>query len=81
MFDTVSTTPEILMGKVKEERYGYKLIDMSPIFRTISYAPYLEMVNPSVGTIHLEGINPKCKTIDEALTWRNGTDKRPLVLT
>lgn len=38
--------------------------------------PYLKMKNPSIGTIHIEGIAPGIRTVDEALKFRNSmTDK------
>lgn len=44
--------------------------------------PYLGMLNPSVpGLWHFEGVDPKCKTVREALAFRNGTDKLPEKLT
>lgn len=42
------------------------------------------MKNPSLEeTWHFEGVHPNCKTVDEALAWRNGLDefKEPEVLT
>jgi hypothetical protein len=45
--------------------------------------PYLKMINPSTNQIHVEGIHPDCKTVFEALSWRNGIDKwqEPKILT
>jgi len=34
--------------------------------------PYLKMLNPSIGTYHVEGVHPDCTTVKEALAWRNG---------
>lgn len=35
--------------------------------------PYLKMKNPSLdGVYHIEGVEPKIKTVKEALAWRNG---------
>jgi len=47
------------------------------------YRPYLKMLNPSISTWHIEGIHPDCKTIEQALAWRNGEDKyeKPEILT
>lgn len=44
-------------------------------------APYLKMLNPSVGTYHVEGVHPDCRTVAEALEWRNGTASPPASLT
>jgi len=43
--------------------------------------PYLKMINPSIGTYHIEGVHPDCKTVDDALEWRNGTKELPTKLT
>lgn len=44
--------------------------------------PFLKMRNPSVpGVYHVEGVPPGCRTVREALAWRNGTDEPPSVLT
>ena len=68
-------------GKLKENNDVYELIDMSPIFTQVKYAPYLFMINPSTGTIHAEGVHPDCKTIEQALNWRNQSTEKPVVLT
>ena len=34
--------------------------------------PYLKMINPSTGDLHIEGVHPSCTTIHGALAWRNG---------
>jgi len=39
--------------------------------------PYLKMLNPSIGTWHVEGVHPSCKTVDDALEFRNGTKELP----
>ena len=43
--------------------------------------PYLKMINPSIGTIHIEGVPPDCKTVKDALFFRNGTNIPPISLT
>jgi hypothetical protein len=43
--------------------------------------PYLKMLNPSIGTWHVEGVDPSCRTVSEALVWRNGTSETPESLT
>lgn len=43
--------------------------------------PYLKMINPSIGTYHIEGVHPDCKTVEDALNWRNQTNELPTVLT
>jgi hypothetical protein len=34
--------------------------------------PYLKMQNPSVDAVHIEGVHPDCRTVQEALNYRNG---------
>lgn len=43
--------------------------------------PYLKMINPSIGTYHIEGVHPNCKTVKEALNWRNQSEETPVILT
>lgn len=43
--------------------------------------PYLKMLNPSLGTWHVEGIPPNITTVEEALNWRNQTKEQPEILT
>lgn len=45
--------------------------------------PYLKMKNPSIGVFHIEGVHPDCKTVKDALAWRNGMESftPPQVLT
>lgn len=42
---------------------------------------YLKMLNPSIGTYHVEAVHPDCETVKEALSWRNKTRKPPKQLT
>lgn len=43
----------------------------------------LKMDNPSINAMHVEGVEDTCKTVKEALAWRNGFDtyQEPLALT
>jgi hypothetical protein len=60
-------------GEEIDSMGSYKLVDMSPVFTGIRYAPHLLMKNPSVDdTWHLEGIGPECHTVQEAINWRAG---------
>jgi len=34
--------------------------------------PYLKMRNPSIGVFHIEGVSPDCRTVQQALNFRNG---------
>ena len=42
--------------------------------------PYLKMVNPSTGQVHLEGVAPQVRTVAEAIAWRNDTSGVPEAL-
>jgi len=42
---------------------------------------YLKMRNPSTNELCIEGIHPNCKTVNEALEFRNETSLVPKVLT
>ena len=60
-------------GIVVDTIGDYELIDMSPVFTGINYAPHLLMRNPSLpDTFHLEGVAPQCHTIEQAINWRAG---------
>jgi hypothetical protein len=39
--------------------------------------PYLKMRNPSIATWHVEGVHPDCKTVAQALEWRNQSVEVP----
>ena len=43
--------------------------------------PYLKMKNPSIGVWHLEAVGQECKTVAEALKFRNKDEGEPVVLT
>ena len=54
----------------------YKVIDMSPIFTTVKFAPHLYMKNQTTGIYHLEALTPDCKILKDAFSkarW-NGRD-------
>jgi hypothetical protein len=61
------------------ENYELLLLDLGDE----SARPYLKMLNPSIGTYHIEGVDPSCVTVKSALAWRNGLNeyKVPEVLT
>lgn len=50
----------------------YELVDMAGIFESVDYAPHLKMKNQTTGIYHMEGVDPKCKSIADALTDRWG---------
>jgi hypothetical protein len=62
----------------KQGDYELHLLDLKG---TTGKWPYLKMKNPSIGCWHLEAVAKICKTVDQALEWRNGTPEKPTVLT
>lgn len=61
----------------RQGNYELLLLDLGDRRRR----PFLKMRNPSVGVFHVEGVHPGCRTVREALAWRNGTDVPPSILT
>lgn len=49
----------------------YKLVTI-PIPEMSVVPTYLVMRNPSIGVFHVEGVHPRCTTVQEALAWRDG---------
>ena len=43
--------------------------------------PYLKMKNPSIGVWHMECVSRECRTVEDALRFRNQSDLKPEVLT
>lgn len=54
------------------QKSQYQLWDMSFLFEGLSYAPFLKMLNQSVGIWHMEGVSPQCRNLEEALKERLG---------
>lgn len=50
----------------------YELWDMSAIFTTHNYAPFLKMRNPTTKVWHVEGVSPSCRTLGDAIKERFG---------
>ena len=48
----------------------YQLIDMSAIFESKSYAPFLKMKHQTMDMYCMEGVSDNCKTITDALGFR-----------
>lgn len=53
-------------------RYELLMVDYT---NTGEKRPYLKMINKSIGEFHIEGVHPSCKTVQEALNFRNGLRK------
>lgn len=45
------------------------------------HRPFLKMKNPSIGVYHIEGVAPGCRTVAQALAWRNESTEPPSMLT
>jgi len=60
----------------KKDEYELLMLDLGDDRKR----PYLKMKNPSIGTYHIEGVHPDCKTVEEALNFRN-QNKIPETLT
>jgi hypothetical protein len=68
-----------LDAKVLDKQGNYELLNLNLGENRIR--PYLKMINPSTGTFHIEGVEPKIKTVVEALNWRNQTEETPEIIT
>lgn len=66
-----------VVDKSKNKVYELLILNMGDGRRR----PYLKMKNPSIGTWHIEGVHPDCKTVNDALKFRNGISRRPIILT
>ena len=51
-----------------DKKDNYELLKVS--LPEIDNAIYLKMKNPSIGVFHVEGVDPSCKTVEQALNWR-----------
>lgn len=74
----IEKTIELLGAKVIESKYDYDLLEIS--FGDKINRPYLKMVNPSIGTVHIEGVNPGCKTVLDAIKFRNSVNYLPKII-
>ena len=57
--------------KVLDAKGDYELLEINDIER-FPRMVYLKMINPSIGTYHVEGVADHCKTVQEAINWRAG---------
>lgn len=62
----------------KQGDYELHVIDLKG---TTGRWPYLKMMNPSVGCWHMECVGKECKTVKEALVFRNESELEPTQLT
>lgn len=79
-----------LGAKTLDERDEYKLLEVNIPQRTTGWGgtrqrpcKFLQMQNPSIKTdYHLEGVDNRCETVDDAIKWRNhDAETMPLALT
>ena len=56
----------ITVPETRQEEYELLNLEIRPG----DFRPYLKMKNPSIGTFHVEGVGPECKTVDDALKFR-----------
>lgn len=60
---------------IKGKKITYELLNIS--LNGDRVRPFLKMNNPSIEAVHVEGVSPECKTVDEALKFRNGVQGLP----
>jgi hypothetical protein len=75
----VERVMEHLNAKVVDKDGDYELLELN-LGGDIT-ARALKMVNPSIGTYHIEFVTPQCDTVAKALAFRNGSDLTPDILT
>ncbi len=59
-----------LKHKSLDSHGNYELLSIQ-LSNEIKDAKFLKMLNPSVGTWHVEGVSPECDTVEKALNYRN----------
>ena len=64
---------EILQPKVLDEKYGYELLAIDLGDNRVR--PFLKMTNPSIDTVHIEGVRPECRTVEDAINFRNTMER------
>lgn len=72
----------VLKNKTIHTSGDYELVDLN--ITPTETGRYLKMTNPSINAIHLEGVPNECRSVDEALAWRDEDGKvyiKPEILT
>jgi len=64
-------------SEVVDTKGDYELLMVDIGLGKDNKKPYLKMKNPSIGVYHVEGVDPSCKTVDDALEFRNKTKETP----
>ena len=70
---------KLLDYKVIDKKHGYELINFDVGDGRVR--PWLKMVNPSIGTIHIEGVNPGTLSVEDAVKFRNSLSEFSLPAT
>lgn len=68
-------------AEIMDMKGDYELLKFLVPKAQVKERVYLKMINPSIGTYHVEGVPPTCKTVADALYFRNGTHEQPTILT
>jgi len=69
-----------LGGKVLDKQDNYELHEID-LGGTTGKWPYLKMLNPSIGVWHMECVDKTCKSVKDAIRFRNQSDIEPIILT
>lgn len=62
-----------LGAKTLDKHGDYELLSVDLGGRSGAW-PYLKMLNPSIGAWHLEAVDKKITTVEQAIRWRNQSD-------
>lgn len=69
------------LGSVVIDKQGdYELHEID-LKGTTGKWPYLKMLNPSIGVWHMKCVAKECRTVKQALAWRNNTEQEPEKIT
>jgi hypothetical protein len=67
----------VLEPKVLDTRGDYALLSVR-LTEELADCRFLKMLNPSLpDTWHVEGVDPKCATVEQAINWRAGDMAKP----
>ena len=58
-----------MKAKILHDKDGYQLLELD--IGDGTKGRYLKMINPSVGSVHVEGVLDECETVEQALFFRN----------
>lgn len=67
-----------LNAKILDAVGEYELLELPQIEGMRTRAVYLKMKNPSIGTYHVEGVSPDCKTVKDALRFRQPEEMKKI---